>query len=135
MKDYQNNDFHIVSTSPVIGKGLPINVLTDFDGEARSVNSIDIGADQYYGNTVVPENAVDKQNLVVSPNPVKNLLSISYAASNQKESIQVFNLMGGLVKEFEMSQTTTINIADLPKGLYVICLKNKLMQAQKLIKL
>jgi len=135
LKDYQNNDFHIVSTSPVIGKGLPINVLTDFDGEARSVNSIDIGADQYYGNTVVPENAVDKQNLVVSPNPVKNLLSISYAASNQKESIQVFNLMGGLVKEFEMSQTTTINIADLPKGLYVICLKNKLMQAQKLIKL
>ena len=135
LKDYQNNDFHIVSTSPVIGKGLLISVLNDFDGEARSVNSIDIGADQYYGNTVVTENAGDKQNLFIYPNPVRDLLTISYAASNQKESIQIFNLLGGLVKEFEMSQTTTINIADLPKGLYVICLKNKLMQAQKLIKL
>ena len=52
---------------------------------------------------------------------------------NLNDQIQIFNVMGVLMKEVEAAQTTNVEVSDLPKGLYFIRLKNQ-KEAQKFVK-
>lgn len=132
--NYSNNDFHITSTSPVINQGFPTNNLTDFDNEVRIPGSIDIGADEYYPNTSVVVEPLNKQLFFIHPNPATETLTIKFTDYNRKEQVQIFNSIGVLIKEIEITQTIQVNIADLPKGLYFIHLKNQLQPSLKFIK-
>lgn len=69
----------------------------------------------------------------IYPNPATETLNISLS-ENRKSQIEIFDAMGRLVKEIELSQSTQINIADLSDGLYFIHLKNNSHKTQKFIK-
>lgn len=71
--------------------------------------------------------------LKLYPNPANESIYIS-TISEQKNEIQFFNSMGVLVKEISISQSTQINIKDLPNGLYFVKLKNNHQQTIKFIK-
>lgn len=131
--NYLVNDFHITSNSPAISQGYPTGILNDFDNEIRTF-PIDIGADEYYSNTSIINEEVNNQTFYIYPNPASETLTIIFANNNNKKQVQIFNLFGVLLKEFDTTESTQINIDDLQKGLYFIRTNNKAYQTLKFIK-
>lgn len=76
---------------------------------------------------------VNLKNVQISPNPAIETLKISLY-ENQQTQFQIFNTMGMLVKEFSITQSSQINVADLPSGLYFIHKTNFPQQTLKFIK-
>ena len=70
----------------------------------------------------------------IYPNPASETLTIELRRAVKKEQLQIFNAMGVLVKEIEMSGSIKMDIADFANGLYFIRFKNNEYQAQKFIK-
>ena len=81
--------------------------------------------------------AIKKEDWVehVFPNPARETICINLGNDINGEQIQIFNLLGILVKELKAHAKTEIYIADLPDGLYSIRLKNKGQLALKFSKL
>ena len=68
----------------------------------------------------VDENVTDKF-VSVYPNPAKDILNINFADNSECQSVAFYSLDGRLVETFpETSQSSTINIANLTSGLYLI---------------
>ena len=62
---------------------------------------------------------LDKNKLVFYPNPVKDLLHLSF--SNEISKVVVVNLLGQKVVEFQSNTThTTLNLSELPSGTYLV---------------
>lgn len=59
----------------------------------------------------------------VYPSPASELLTIKLRNKGINDQLQVFNVMGVLLKEIEATETTMVDVSDLPKGLYFIRLK------------
>lgn len=131
--NYQGNDFHITATSPLINQGYPTGILNDYDNEIRTL-PIDIGADEYYPFTHVNEAQVRQTVFCVFPNPATDIITIISSDNNSQTPIQIYNVMGVLVKEHELSETTQIDIRSLQSGLYFIHFKNHPHQVGKFVK-
>jgi len=131
--NYSSNDFHIVATSPVINQGYSTGILNDFDNETR-LPVIDIGADEFYPFTTRVEGQLNKHTFSIFPNPTTETLTINLTDIKGTEQVQIFNSMGGLLKEFKITESTQINIDDLPSGLYFIHIKIYSPQMLKFIK-
>lgn len=69
----------------------------------------------------------------VYPSPASDILIIKLKDKTINDRLQIFNVMGVLVKEVEATETTRVDVSDLPKGLYFIRLKNQ-KEAQKFVK-
>jgi hypothetical protein len=69
----------------------------------------------------------------IFPNPAIETLTIKINNSYSKENIQIFNAIGILIKDEEIT-TKQIDISDLPKGIYFVGLKNHKENMQKFIK-
>lgn len=82
--------------------------------------------------TGVPENKKEKI-FKVQPDPAKEYLVISSENSN-KDQILIFNIMGAIVKEEEITRTSIINISGLSNGLYFIRFKEHPQHIEKFIK-
>ena len=129
--DYPNS-FELTNVSPCINAGDPASPL-DPDNSRN-----DIGA-KYY-QTPCAVGTTDLTNVLNSfaiyPNPATEILNISFRDTQTKnQHIQLFNALGMMVKEFEITTDTPCNIANLPHGLYVVCMKNYPQLSQKFIKL
>lgn len=62
---------------------------------------------------------VEKQDVMIYPNPVKNVLNIELG-DNQSD-VMVYNSLGQMVKHIEMaSGNITINVEDLDAGMYFV---------------
>jgi len=83
---------------------------------------------------------LNKFDLSVYPNPTKENLTVSFqCAENEIKTIQVFNTLGALMKEveFQTTQSTgtiTIDISDLPAGIYFVQIKDDQYQTAKFVK-
>ena len=94
-----------------------IVIFPDFDLGGRTQDNI-IYFDNVYGtstNTGVENDY--KSDLVISPNPVKDLLNISIANFSGNLDIQIFDLAGVLVAS---SKKSKINIESFAKGIYLV---------------
>jgi len=77
----------------------------------------------------------DENSSMVYPNPATELLTITLSNDQiKKENIQICNSIGVLIKEFEINQSTQINIVDLPTGIYFIHFLNHSHQPIKFLK-
>ncbi len=86
-------------------------------------------------NVSVNEQANADNQFKLYPNPANETINITLPINkNEKEEIQLFNSIGMLLKETEASQSTQLNIGDLPSGLYFIHLKNHPQTNGKFIK-
>lgn len=98
--------------------------------KARGYNSLPLTC----SSTGINEANISEQNFNLYPNPANETLNISIHES-KKAQIQIFNTMGMLIKEFEISQQSLqINISDFPSGLYFIQNKSQPQYSQKFIK-
>lgn len=84
-------------------------------------------------NVGVGEMIFEENTFSFYPNPATELLSISLK-ENSKETIQIYNSIGMLVKEIVLTQSSQMDVSYLPNGLYFICEKNNFVGAQKFIK-
>jgi len=113
-------DLHIAQDSENIAidnKGVAIaDVTTDFDNEARSASTPDIGADEFTIVTMAVGNVANKTKITVYPNPVHDVLTVS---SEEKVSmISVYNVTGQLLQE--VKDSNLININKLSSGVYFV---------------
>jgi hypothetical protein len=76
----------------------------------------------------------EQNEFSITPNIAVESISISYSEAIDKQLIQIFNSMGILVKELEISKSDQICISDLSKGMYFIRLKNKMYTPLKFLK-
>lgn len=110
----------------------PIKSLTGliaFKGDSASIFINDFVDGDVYMIYINPTNgsilSINEQaetsikNFQVFPNPATETLKINLN-ENQRTHFKIFNTMGMLVKEFSISQSSQINIEDLPSGLYFI---------------
>ncbi len=77
-----------------------------------------------------------RQNLLwtIFPNPATESITIKFMNDFVSDQIQIYNVMGLIIKEKVAQAKTEINIADVPKGLYYIRLKNNTQSVLKFIK-
>jgi len=132
-------DFHLQSTSPLIGAGITLNeVKYDFDGIPRPQgNNYDIGAYEFIGSEAksVKEESivVVGEQLILYPNPSQGVITIGFHAKVKREvfEITVFNLNGSLVFTSSIQNggksgtTKTFDLSHLTKGIYIFKAFNK----------
>lgn len=70
----------------------------------------------------------------ISPNPASETITVKFAKPVIREQVQIYNVTGRLMKETDVSETTEINIVDLPDGLYLVRLKSGRQHPLKFIK-
>jgi uncharacterized repeat protein (TIGR02543 family) len=75
-----------------------------------------------------------RQALKLYPNPVSGELIIYNAGLRKGEKVEIFSLAGEAVGIYEISggDVTTINVAHLPDGAYIVRVKNR---AEKILKI
>ncbi|MDD5053148.1 MAG: carbohydrate binding domain-containing protein [Sulfuricurvum sp.] len=74
-------------------------------------------------------------NLSIYPNPAMDNLTIQLSNLSVNEKAQIYNTMGKLVKEFNVSSLSQqFNIEDLSNGLYFVKMKSNPKMTQKFIK-
>ncbi|MGL5892640.1 MAG: T9SS type A sorting domain-containing protein [Bacteroidia bacterium] len=56
----------------------------------------------------------------VSPNPVNNVLYINFPAGSVQDKISIYNALGALVKEVEVTQATSIDFNAFSGGIYFV---------------
>lgn len=76
--------------------------------------------------------AIDN-NFQIFPNPSTGVLNINLPV-NQESQFQIYNSMGILVREFSITQSSQISVADLSSGLYFVYKTNHPQQTLKFIK-
>jgi photosystem II stability/assembly factor-like uncharacterized protein len=93
-------------------------------------NGMKVGTVNSIGISELEENKL----FSIYPNPSNESITIKLNDINDKQQLQIYNSIGVLLKECEVSQKSKINIADLSNGLYFICLKNQRQLSLKFIK-
>ena len=78
--------------------------------------------DPYY-NSITDYNASNHCEIKISPNPVKDILSINSDNYKSNSKIQIFSILG--IKILETAFTTTFDLSSLPPGIYFIRLGNE----------
>lgn len=68
-------------------------------------------------NCVLSSESFNKNNIILYPNPVKNELNFSFEKTVSIEKINIYNMLGQLVKQFIGNQNS-INLSDLNTGYY-----------------
>ncbi len=76
----------------------------------------------------------DQSVFSISPTFAVESIRISLSDSQEKQQIQIFNSLGVLVKELEVSSSDQVSVSDLSSGMYFIRLKYRLRQPLKFIK-
>jgi len=126
--------FSLTVNSPAINHGVPLSeISTDAFGTIRNTITPEIGAYEYSINADVKNFTSPLFQLF--PNPTKGNLTLELSALQVGESVQIYNTMGKLIKELNISSLCQqVNVNDLINGYYFIFLKNHPSQTLKFIK-
>ena len=113
-------DLHLntVSNPTLDNLGTPVAGITlDFDGNARSATTPDMGADEFTSLSVNKFDLVNGFNAY--PNPVSSVLNIEY--TSDLTSVKIFNMLGQQVLVKNVSATSTqIDMSALTNGTYLV---------------
>lgn len=139
--DLTNSNFHIAKTSPAINKGIFLfkfakghcimpayEFVTDSNYTLRAAdNKLDIGAFEFWdGNSIDDEKNNDFDNVLIYPNPVGDRINIKLNGTYPEiKSVQIYTVLGQLIKEVNLSQSTSIDISDLQTGIYFLVINNQ----------
>ena len=78
---------------------------------------------------------ISKKNISVFPNPAINFIGLS--DTEDVKQLIVFNVVGRKMKSFMVSEGEKYNIAELPKGMYLVQIldyDNKVITTQRMSK-
>ena len=119
-KFISDTDLHILQesgNSAIDNKGTSLtDVPADFDNEARSATTPDIGADEFTIETLAVDAAAGKAKIQIYPNPVNDVLTVS--SDKKVSNILVYNVAGQMINN--INNSNTINLAKLSSGVYFV---------------
>ncbi|MCW3787097.1 T9SS type A sorting domain-containing protein [Plebeiibacterium sediminum] len=104
---------------------------SEFNNKILTYTQYDIdNSSQLFANEKLTYNYTDLSNplgiddaetieVKLYPNPAYNVVSFSFSAANNKASIQIFDMLGKVVLEKEISNEQPINIESLNSGIYL----------------
>ena len=75
----------------------------------------------------------DSFQVTLSPNPVKDRLTITTDYTKGRTGVHIINAQGVIVRNFNMIGSTTIDVSDLPAGFYVVQVLGGKMVTKKVI--
>ena len=81
-----------------------------------------------------PDADAEPFQVTLSPNPVQNTLTVTTDYDKGRVGVRVINSQGVHVKAFGVEGTATIDMSDLPSGLYFVQLLGGKMVTRKIIK-
>ncbi|MBR6879233.1 MAG: T9SS type A sorting domain-containing protein [Bacteroidales bacterium] len=81
-----------------------------------------------------PEIDKDPFTVTLSPNPVRDQLTITTDYEKGNASVRIINAQGVTVRRFSMNGTATIDMSDLPSGVYIVKVLGGQMLTKKIIK-
>ncbi len=134
------NQFQSIGTTTSIGNGENHYSFTDqkiLNGTALyriKQTSID-GKINF--SSIIKISAVENGNLIIYPNPIKDIATISLGAKKQiNATAEIIQVNGAILKTIAVpSETFTINVNALPAGVYILKIVNgKQVITQKMIK-
>ena len=67
-----------------------------------------------------PDVDEDPFHVIITPNPVKNNMTITTDYELGRTSVHILNAQGVEVRSFSMDKQATIDMSDLPSGLYFV---------------
>ena len=67
-----------------------------------------------------PDIDAEPFQVTITPNPARNNMTISTDYEKGKASVHIINSQGVQVRQFSMKGSTTIDVSDLPAGLYFV---------------
>ena len=85
------------------------------------------------GGTVDMEENLYDYSVNIFPNPATSTLNFSSDYEKGKLSVLILNAQGQEVKKFAFSGSRSINVSDLPGGIYFVKVLGDTMQTQKII--
>ena len=89
----------------------------------------------YLNNQSVNVNELKKSNIVLSPNPVNDLMSVSITSDCLGQTHSIMDVSGCVVLKGVLNkQVTEINLEKLSKGCYSFILNNQNDRVKKIIK-
>jgi hypothetical protein len=98
------------------------------------LKQVDVNGTYTYFNIINVENCNKKRlSISLSPNPVKDIVTIKLQDIDNKRQVTFYNAIGVKVKQVYITQMGTINISDLASGVYFISIENE-AQAGSFIK-
>lgn len=99
------------------------NVEFNYDYQILEKNSI------VTFDAALSTNAVEKNKIILFPNPSKN--EISFQGIHKTTDYEIFSIDGKLLKKGKYHQNNSINISDLKPGIYFIKIKEKNIKFSK----
>ena len=75
----------------------------------------------------------DSFQVTLSPNPVKDRLTITTDYTKGRTGVHIINAQGVIVRNFNMVGSTTVDMSDLPAGIYVVQVLGGKMVTKKVI--
>ena len=80
-----------------------------------------------------PDFEKDPFTVTISPNPVKHQMTITTDYEQGKLCVHILNAQGVEVRGFVMDKQATIDVSDLPSGLYFVNVIGGKVVTQKII--
>ena len=68
----------------------------------------------------MPDVDADPFQVTISPNPARGLMTITTDYDKGKASVRIMNAQGVTVRVFSMKGSATIDVSDLPSGIYFV---------------
>ncbi len=140
--DSSTYNFHLLSTSPAIDRGSPIDVPDfDFDDNSRPLGEgFDIGAFEYSPTSILQGNIDSIDFVKIYPNPVTDIIYVIIKKFPAKDyTFEFYDLNGRLVKNMLICKKTRTEIfidkEEIIPGLYFLRIlsNNKVISNKKLI--
>ena len=82
----------------------------------------------------IPDVDADPFTVILTPNPVKDRLTVTTNYDKGRAGVRIINAQGVHVKAFSVEGTATIDVSDLPAGVYFVQVLGGKMVTKKLIK-
>jgi len=123
--DPENYDYTLQTSSLLIDAGtaffeLDGNVFIDYEEEEYNGIAPDIGAFESDSFTSISK-FLNEGNLLVYPNPFKNILNINFQDDIENTYIQIYNFKGQLIRNLLLSnKSQNIDLSELERGIYFL---------------
>ncbi len=122
-------DLHLQSTSPARNAG-DVNFVhaaaeKDIDGENRAVGIVDIGADEDQVGDFLMDGSLGNAGIFIYPNPATETITLLLDGRARAVDVRLYNMLGELVQQSQVSAVGQFGIANLPRGSYFLTIDQR----------
>ncbi len=132
--DFNNDDYHLLSSSPAIDAGETTLSSFDFEGNPTPYlfTNTDIGIYEFQSALGLSD---IENEVIIYPNPVQNQLTISLNKNIESITCSVIDIRGTVILNYELNniQIYEMDLSNIANGVYFLHILNQ--NKKKVIKI